>query len=258
MNRKTLELGRTFLLKLPFGEWLVNYLKLKLFGVYRKRMIKTRAGVFYHLNTEEGLIDLDERDEQTFFEYPDMIVANRSIGEHWITPDVHSVVNIGSGVGTFEAQNAEKYPEIQFLASEMDATSTEWAIKNRSYPNVKYCMDSMEEIIKKCPPQQKYDLAVSVDVIEHVADYKSFLDEFVQLADKAVISTPNRDRPSGQIYRPRYKMHVQEFDAGELYFILKMYYRKVELYSAPDVMKTELIPVGLYSSYDKLFAYCEK
>ena len=258
MNRKTLELGRSVLLKLPFGKWLVSFFKLQLFGVYRKRMIKTRDGVFYQLNNEEGLIDLDERDEQTFFEYPDMIIANRSIGEHWITPDVHRVVNIGSGVGTFEAQNALKHPSVQFVASEMDATSTEWAKENRSYPNVTYCTDSMEEIIKKCPPQKKYDLAVSIDVIEHVADYKSFLDSFVQLADKAVISTPNRDRPSGQIYRPRYKMHVQEFDAGELYFILKMYYRKVELYSAPDVMKTDLISVGLYSSYDKLFAYCER
>lgn len=258
MNRKVLELGRSIIKKLPYGDTLVDYFKMKLFGVYRKRMIKNRAGVFYQLNNEEGLIDLDERDAHGPFEWPDMIIANQAIGNMWLTPDIRSVINIGSGVGTFEDQNAKKNPTVQFLASEMDATSTEWAIKNRSYPNVKYCTDSMGEIIKKCPPQQKYDLAVSIDVIEHVADYKSFLDEFAQLADKAVISTPNRDRPSGQISGPRYKGHVQEFDAGELFFILKMYYRKVELFSAPDVSKPELIPVGIYSSYDKLFAYCER
>lgn len=258
MNRKVLELGRSFLLKFPYGEKLVTIFKMYFFGVYRKCMIPSRKGIFYRLNKEDGLIDINERNTHGFFEWPDMIIANQIIGNYFLTPDVHRVVNIGSGVGTFESQNATKHPDVKFLASEMDETSTEWAKNNRNYPNVVYCVDSMTEIIKKCPPQEKYDLAVSVDVIEHIADYKSFLDEFVELSDKAVISTPNRDRPSGQIYGPRYHCHVQEFNAGELFFILKMYYRKVELYSAPDVMKAELVPVGLYSSYDKLFAYCER
>lgn len=257
MNRKTLEFGRKILLKIPFGDRLVTYFKTKLFGVYRSRMIPSRAGIFYKLNKEDGLIDIEERNSHGHFEWPDMIVANQIIGNYFLTSGIQNVVNIGSGVGTFEYQNAAKHPDVLFTASEMDETSTAWAIKNRSFPNVHYCTDSMNMLIKNCPPQ-KYDLAVTIDVIEHVEDYKGFLDEFVQLADKAVISTPNRDRPSGQIYGPRYHCHVQEFDAGEFFFILKMYYKKVELFSAPDVMKPNIVPVGLYSSYDKLFAYCEK
>lgn len=258
MNRKIFGFCRAALRRIPFGIKLANVLELYFFGIYRNQRIPSQAGIFYQLNSESGLIDIEERDNEGKFEYDDMIVANQIIGNTWLTSNVKKVVNIGSGVGTFEFQNAPKHPDIQFLASEMDETSTEWAINNRPFPNVNYCKYDIDTIIKQCLPKDKYDLAISVDVIEHVKDYKSFLDGFSQLADRAVISTPNRDRLSGQIDRPRYYAHVQEFDAGELFFILKMYYSKVELYSAPDILKAKLVPVGLYSSYDKLFAYCEK
>lgn len=255
MNRKIQEFGRDSLKRLPYGDKLVNYLRDKFFHIYKSRLIPCKAGVFYQLNDEAGLMEVDDRTNTGPFEYPDMIVTNQSIGRYFLKPDVRRVVNIGSGVGTFESQNAEKYPDIQFLASEMAMTSTQWAMENRNFPNVKYCTDSISDILKK---ERKFDLAVSVDVIEHVAEYKDFLDGFSLLADKAVISTPNRDRHVSFIHKPIYKFHVQEFNAGELFFILKMYYRKVELFSAPDIMKTDLVPVGIYSTYDKLFAYCER
>lgn len=225
-----------------------------LHGIYRLRTVPSKAGLKYNLNDEIGLMDINSRLDGVF-EYPDMIVTNQSIGRYFLTSDMRRVINIGSGVGTFEQQNASGHPEIDFLACEMDATSTSWAEENRKHPNVRYSIESMATILKKEP---KFDLAVTVDVIEHVKDYKSFLDDFVKLSDKAVVATPNRDRSFTQIKRPKYEFHVQEFNAGELYFILKMYYRKVELYSAPDIMKTDLIPVGFYSTYDKLFAYCER
>lgn len=255
MNNKIQRIGRIILKHLPFGENLVNYLRWRFFKIYKKRLIPDKAGIFYQLNTEAGLMGVDDRINSGPFEYPDMIVTNQSIGRYFLKSDLRRVVNIGSGVGTFESQNAEKHPDIQFLASEMAETSTQWASENRKYPNVRYCTDSIDDILKK---ERKFDLAISVDVIEHIADYKGFLDEFSQLADRAVISTPNRDRHVSFIHKPIYQFHVQEFNAGELYFILKMYYRKVDLYSAPNIMKTDLVPVGLYSTYDKLFAYCEK
>lgn len=255
MSKNVQTVIRDFLKRLPFGDKLVDFIRWKFFKIYKKRLIPSKAGVFYQLNDEAGLMDVDDRTNTGPFEFPDMIVTNQSIGRYFLKPNVHRVVNIGSGVGTFESQNAEKHPNIQFLASEMAETSTRWAMENRKYPNVRYCTDSIGDILKK---EGKFDLAVSVDVIEHIADYKGFLDEFSQLADKAVISTPNRDRHVSLIHKPIYQFHVQEFNAGELFFILKMYYRKVELYSAPDIMKTDLVPVGIYSTYDKLFAYCEK
>lgn len=230
-----------------------------LHGIYRLTTIPSKSGVDYKLNDEIGIVNLEVKKNRLAhggcFEHHDMIATNQAIGIRFITPDIKRIVNIGSGVGTFENINSPQHPNVNFLASEMDKESTEWAKENRSYPNVKYCADDMTKILEE---ESKFDLAVTIDVIEHVADYKSFLDEFSLLADKAVIATPNRDRSFRQIKRPTYKYHVQEFNAGELYFILKMYYRRVFLYSAPDILKTDLTPVGFYSTYDKLFAYCER
>ena len=225
-----------------------------LHGIYRLRTVPCKAGIKYELNPEIGLMDIGSRLESVF-EYPDMIATNQTIGRYFLTSDIHRVINIGSGVGTFEQQIAPFHLDISFFACEMDVTSTKWAMENRPHQNVTYSVEDMSTILKERP---QFDLAVSVDVIEHVKDYKGFLDEFVMLADKAVIATPNRDRSFVQIKKPQYKFHVQEFNAGELFFILKMYYRKVELFSQPDILKTDLVPVGLYSTYDKLFAYCER
>ena len=211
------------------------------------------------MNDEKGLANIElKRDRMSTggpFELPYMIVTNKTIGQHFLTPDIHRVVNIGSGAGTFEWINAPLNPCIQFLAVEMDEKTTEWTKENRPLNNVQYSAKCMKDILKE---ETKFDLAVTIDVIEHVADYKSFLEDFCQLADKAVIATPNRDRHYTEIRKPHYEYHVQEFDAGELYFILKMFYRKVELYSAKDDYDPHLFPVGLYSSYGKLFAYCER
>ena len=118
-------------------------------------------------------------------------------------------------------------------------------------PNVEYCTSSMDEL-----KGRKFDLAVTVDVLEHVKEYKQFLEEFSKLSDYAVISTPNRDRSITELSKPTYEYHVQEFNAGELYFILKMFYKDVQLYSFPDPYKEDLVKVGLYSSYYKLVAVC--
>ena len=260
MNKKIRRFGKVIFQYVPGGSRIVDYLKWRLFCVYKTRLITKREGVFYKQNLETGLIDIIERTSDDMgnpYEFPGMIVTNQIIGDKWITADVQSVVNIGSGIATFESLHARTHPNVQFLASEMDHSSTAWAKANRKYPNVNYCTDGMSDILAS-NNGKKFDLAITVDVIEHVADYKSFLDDFSQLADRAVISTPNRDMDVALANGPLYKAHVQEFNAGELYFILKMYYSKVELFSAPDPMKVHLIPVGIYSSYEKLYAYCEK
>ena len=122
--------------------------------------------------------------------------------------------------------------------------------------NVEYCTDDIPSLLNK---HGKFDVAVTIDVIEHIQDYKSFLDEFVKLADKAIISTPNRDKDCEieKLVKPSYSYHPYEFNSGELYFILKMYYKSVKLYSHPNPASEELVEVGIYSTYEKLIAVCE-
>ena len=250
---------KAFLEKTPFGNWLVNCYRKRWTTIYRSKFIPNQSGVFYEMNEEAGLMDIDIRFKRLShgepFEFPDMIAANKAIGLNFLTEDIHNVINIGSGVGTFENINAPLYPQTNFLASEMDINCTEWVRNNRPFANVEYSTESIGDILQH---KGKFDLALSVDVIEHVKNYKEFLEEFSQLADRAVLTTPNRDRHVKQMKKPSYEYHVQEFNAGELYFILKMYYKRVVLFSAPDVLGTHLVKVGLYSTYNKLFAYCER
>ena len=218
-------------------------------------------GIIYKENEEKGLANIEIKLERLAnggqFEHEDMVIANKAIGKHFLHNDIKKVVNIGSGVGTFEWYNAKEHPDIKFIASEFDEKSTQWVLDNRKLDNVIYCTDNIPTLLNK---YGKFDLAINIDVIEHIKDYKSFLDEFSLLADKAIISTPNRDRYKNiqDLVSPPYKWHTQEFNAGELYFILKMYYNKVTLYSLKNPLDTELSQVGIYSGYEKLIAYCEK
>ncbi len=143
------KIGKLFLQKLPYGEIIVKHLRWRLFTVYRMRLIPTRSGVPYKRNTETGLISTEERSEDGIWEYSDMIVTNQVIGDRWLTPDVHWVINIGSGVATFESLHAQTHPDVQFVASEMDQSSTAWAKAHRSYPNVTYSTDGMGDILQK-------------------------------------------------------------------------------------------------------------
>jgi len=238
---------------------------------YRRRMVKSireiddlspiyrlkipREGVQYLGNDEYGPVSVTARMENGVWEYPDMIVTNQSIGRHFIH-DAKKIVNIGSGVGTFEKNNAVEHRETLFVASEFDASSVEFCKQHRSASNVVFCSDNIETL---CQTYGQFDLAVCIDVIEHIKNYGGFLQEFVKLAERAVIATPNRDRGHlgmTDLQTPPYKYHTHEFNAGELYFLLKAFYKKVELYSFPDPCQHELIPVGIYSSYGKLVAHC--
>ena len=227
-------------------------------GLYNKNIIP-KSGFLYKGNPEWGFCSMSDRIEDTDgqLEYGDMVITNQVIAKRWIDEKTKTVVNIGSGVGTFEFYNAPLFPDARFVASEFDKTELEWAKANRAMNNVVYGSETMPQLLKQ---YGKFDLAVSVDVLEHVADYKGFLDDFVKLSDRAVISTPNRDRydEKEKLIAPPYKQHVQEWNAGELYFILKMYYKNVKLYSlVDDYNSEELTEVGIYSYYNKLIAYCE-
>lgn len=222
-----------------------------------------KEGYIYKENPEYGFGRVTEQDKINdinhlgiAFEYEEMLTTNKGIGDNFLF-DAQTIVNIGAGIGTFENYAARLYPEKQFVASEFDKESIEYAKRERALDNVTFCSETMQTLLDK---YKKFDIAVSVDVLEHVKDYKSFLDDFSKLADTAVIATPNRDRYSNKesLVSPPYEAHVQEWNAGELYFILKMYYKTVKLYSFPEPYSPEIKEVGLYSGYNKLIAYCKK
>ncbi len=68
-------------------------------------------------------------------------------------------------------------------------------------------------------PAKSYDIVVSVDVIEHVADDEAFVDELTRIARKAVFLTT----PLAAYGRPLWPYHIREYRAQELLRLVRRF-----------------------------------
>lgn len=216
------------------------------------------SGIFYRERKDAGPVNFSEKIEREkqgeHFEWPNMVALNQTIA--CFIKDARRIVNIGSGTGSFE-WFASVDDSISFTASEFDTDCVAWCKQNRQRSNIYYCSKSMETLISE---NSKFDLAVAVDVIEHIFDYGSFLRNFSLLADRAIITTPNRDRSlaTAMALEPDYYQHCREWNAGEFYWVLRTFYKKVELYAMPDVYVPKTVPIGFLSTMTPLIAVCTK
>jgi 2-polyprenyl-3-methyl-5-hydroxy-6-metoxy-1,4-benzoquinol methylase len=123
------------------------------------------------------------------------------------------IVELGGGTGCF-AYEVSVDPKRFVLCSDFDNEAIRWARKNRSRENIKYLDRPVT------PDDGPFDLLVAIDVIEHLQDYRSFLETCVSLAPRAIITTPNksRDQQSATASPPSYYQHVREWTAGEFYW----------------------------------------
>ncbi len=228
-------------------------------SIYIKKIPK--VGIFYQENEEIGCKNLSEKMKRVKnggdFEWPDMVALNKSI--QIFIKDAKKIVIIGSGTATFEwyAAQEDKHKNIFFVSSEFDNECVEWCKEHRSRKNIEYTNLSIFELREK---YGKFDLVVLVDVIEHVSDYGGFLADLSTLADKAVITTPNKDRTisASLVKSPVYYQHVREWNAGEFYWVLKAFYENIDLYAMPDVYGKGITKIGLMSTMTPLIAYCSK
>ena len=93
-----------------------------------------------------------------------------------------------------------------------------------------------------------FDIFVTIDNIEHIKDIRFFKGTFL-LTPRAIITTPNknRDEQSAKASPPKYKPHVREWDSGEFYWILKIFFKDIKLYAMPDVYLPKYIPINIIS-----------
>jgi len=188
------------------------------------------------------------------FEWPNMVALNNAVAR--FIGEAKRIVNIGAGTGTFEwFVSVDK--SLQLVASEFDEECIRWCKENRQRENICYCSYDIQELKKRFG---RFDLSMAVDVIEHIGDYGIFLRDFSQLADRAIITTPNKARSveALKVSPPAYYQHVREWTAGEFYWILKIFYSRVELYSMPDVYLPDVIKIGLLSPLTPLIAVCRR
>lgn len=191
-----------------------------------------------------------ERLEQRgFLDWPDILALNWAITS--LIGDAKRIAEIGSGTGPF-AEYASRDRTREIHAFEPDDFARARAIELRSFPNVHYRASWESDAA------ERYDLLVSVEVIEHVSELPAFLASCARLAPRAVFTTPNRlcRHPRDHCGPPAYPAHVREFSAGELYWMLRLYYRRVHLFHLPDPFVPWLAPLDIATPGTPVIAEC--
>ncbi len=225
---------------------------------YELRAIINRDQGWYVENEEVGPSNIEVKRKRVLsggsFELPEMIILNRVVAKN-LVGSVKKVINVGCGVGTFERIASSMYPDVSFTASEYDEESLDWCKSQYKLENVVFTGDQVEKLLKK---NGKYDLAISIDVIEHIKEYASFILQMKELAEVVVITTPNKARNSDslQAMPPKFTHHIREWTSGEFYWVLRAFFSDVELYSLDD-KEDILVPIGVLSERSPLIAVCK-
>ncbi len=215
----------------------------------------TMPGCAYQENPEAGPMNMPDKLARQArgepFEWPDILALNRTVAS--MTGGARRIVELGSGTGAFAWAAAEN-PDVHVTASEFDAAAHAWAAAHRSRANIRYVNGPVSAA------DGPFDLLVTIEVVEHVADYAGFLASCCGLADKAIVTTPNklRSATTATAGPPPYYQHVREWSAGEFYWVLRAFYRHVELFGMPDPNTTGAVPVRVTSTLSPLIAVCEQ
>lgn len=158
-----------------------------------------------------------------------------------------NVLDLGCGTGP-AAYMMSKFAN-HITAIDPDSGSIEWAKQNRNEPNINYVIGTTDKILGS----DNFDYITCLDVIEHIEDYCSLLNDINRLINEnglLFLTTPNRLRESENNLNPRNKLHVQEFSSGELYFILNMFFEEIKLFTLLNPLdKKTLIEVDINNRF---------
>jgi spore maturation protein CgeB len=187
-------------------------------------------------------------------EWPNVVALNWAICS--LIGPARQIVEVGSGTGAFAAFASIDLKR-QLLCLERDVYAREFAVKRCQ----KLSRGNVQFRAELAPAdRQAFDLMVSIEVIEHVDDLQEYLGFCSSLSDRAIFSTPNRVvvRSEKDFGPPEYKVHVREFDAGELFWLLRQHYDEVHLYYMPDVYVPWLRPMTIADKGTPIIATCER
>jgi spore maturation protein CgeB len=208
----------------------------------------------YRENPEVGPVNWKDKEgrvrEDGFFEWPNMVALNYAVAS--MVGSYKSIIEIGGGTGVF-AYEASTEKNRHIVCCEDDKQALDYARIHRSRANVIYTSQEPASI------EEKFELVVSIEVIEHIQDFRAFLELCCRLAPNAILTTPNKSREKNHRVvsgPPINSLHVREWTAGEFYWILRAFYKQVELYSMPDPYIPSIVPVNVSSTMTPLLAVC--
>lgn len=172
------------------------------------------------------------------------------------------IVDVGCGMGCGSNVMSQ---EADFVwGIDKNATSIRFAkeaferVKNNIYYSAQVTFDNIN-IMEDTRDFLKFDLVVAIEIIEHIADYKKFLEILIKKFDKRkteyeatvyFLSTPNRNNRSIDDNHPKNAYHVREWTQEEYIEVLSEFFNEVEILNA----KGE--PVGDKTDHSPILAKC--
>ena len=182
-----------------------------------------------------------------------------------------TIVDVGCGCGcgtNILSQEADFVWGIdKNLKSIQFATEAFTRHKNGIYYSSQVSFDHLD-IIKDTRAFMTFDFVVAIEIIEHIADYRTFLKQIIKFAKQRkgtynvvsgatefFVSTPNRNNKHISDVRPRNKYHVREMTQEEFVKALSEYFENIEILDSlgrPVGDKTDHTPILAKCSLPKI------
>ncbi|HSD98628.1 MAG TPA: class I SAM-dependent methyltransferase, partial [Patescibacteria group bacterium] len=102
------------------------------------------------------------------------------ITEH-IKKNPRSILDAGSGIGSYSFFLHTQYPRAKITGGDIDKEKLSFSRKYIKLLKIKNVAFSYMDISKQKLQKNKYDLIVSIDVLEHIKNYKQVLYNFSRL-----------------------------------------------------------------------------
>ncbi len=128
---------------------------------------------------------------------------------------VKNVLDAGSGIGTYSFWLYKMFPKARIVGEEIDKNKINFSnkfAKELGFKEIDFYYRDISKVYNKKP---KYDLIVSVDVLEHIKDYRKVLMNFYkQLSSSGFLyihtPQPNQERIFSQLKKWHHEDHVRE------------------------------------------------
>lgn len=106
-------------------------------------------------------------------------IINKNIGRK----NLKTILDAGSGIGTYTFWLAKKFPKAKIVGGDLDKEKIEFSREFADSNNIENTSFKIFDVTKS-QSNEKYDLIVNIDVLEHIEDYKRVLKNFHKLLGK--------------------------------------------------------------------------
>lgn len=168
--------------------------------------------------------------------------------------DARRLLCVGHGTGVFERFVAVD-PALEIVGLVQEPEALEWCRAHRTADQLSFTGCGLAALGEQ---GGEFDLVLSLGGMDSHPGVPAFLAELAALAPRAVIATNNRAYAHRLFAEPDRAAASSRarFDAGELYWVLRAFYREVDLYGLPDPCVPRLERVNLFSTLPVLYAVC--